>query len=101
MTYLIRVGSTRPCRGKPLTFVRAFYDISRVSFYNLVTDFYEYGWGQSFHFAPRRKNETFRESIRRAEYVLASRIEVGCCVQALMYVPPPRRYERLVVVSRS
>eukprot|EP00904_Undaria_pinnatifida_P010566 jgi/Undpi1/663/HiC_scaffold_10.g04127.m1 len=46
------------------------------SFYNLVTDFYEYGWGQSFHFAPRQKNETFRESIRRAEYVLASRIEV-------------------------
>lgn len=50
---------------------------ARVSFYNLVTDFYEYGWGQSFHFAPRRNNETFRESIRRAEYVLASRIEVG------------------------
>lgn len=46
------------------------------SFYNLVTDFYEWGWGQSFHFAPRRKDETFRESIRRAEYVLASRIEV-------------------------
>ncbi|CAM9949277.1 unnamed protein product [Ascophyllum nodosum] len=46
------------------------------SFYNLVTDFYEYGWGQSFHFAPRQKRETFRESIRRAEYTLASRIEV-------------------------
>lgn len=46
------------------------------SFYNLVTDFYEWGWGQSFHFAPRRKGETFRESIRRAEYLLASRIEV-------------------------
>lgn len=52
----------------------------RSSFYNLVTDFYEYGWGQSFHFAPRRKNETFRESILRAEYVLASRIEVGSVV---------------------
>ena len=22
-------------------------------FYNLVTDFYEWGWGQSFHFGPR------------------------------------------------
>lgn len=33
------------------------------SFYNLVTDFYEYGWGQSFHFAPRKKCETFEESI--------------------------------------
>ncbi|CAM9133719.1 unnamed protein product [Discosporangium mesarthrocarpum] len=46
------------------------------SFYNLVTDFYEYGWGQSFHFAPRRKGETFLESIKRAEYTLASRIEI-------------------------
>ena len=24
-------------------------------YYDLVTDFYEYGWGQSFHFAPRHK----------------------------------------------
>lgn len=56
-------------------------------FYNLVTDFYEWGWGQSFHFAPRFKNETFIESIKRAEYFLASRLglqkkskvlDVGC-----------------------
>lgn len=43
-------------------------------FYNIVTDFYEYGWGQSFHFAPRWKNETFVESIKRAEYHIASRL---------------------------
>ena len=43
-------------------------------FYNLVTDFYEWGWGQSFHFAPRFYNETFVESIKRAEYHLASRL---------------------------
>lgn len=58
-------------------------------FYNLVTDFYEYGWGQSFHFAPRKKGETFNESILRAEYYLAARsgmtdkskvIDVGCGV---------------------
>jgi sterol 24-C-methyltransferase len=58
-------------------------------FYNIVTDFYEYGWGQSFHFAPRWKNETFLESIKRAEYYLASRLglkkgmtclDVGCGV---------------------
>lgn len=58
-------------------------------FYNLVTDFYEWGWGQSFHFAPRFLNETFVESIKRAEYHLASRLglnrsskvmDIGCGV---------------------
>jgi len=44
------------------------------SFYDLVTDFYEYGWGESFHFAPRLKVESFPESIRRHEYYLASRL---------------------------
>lgn len=58
-------------------------------FYNLVTDFYEWGWGQSFHFGPRFHNEGFMESIKRAEYYLCSRlgmkrgtraIDVGCGV---------------------
>jgi len=58
-------------------------------FYNLVTDFYEWGWGQSFHFGPRYINESFVESIKRAEYHLCSRlgmkpgiraIDVGCGV---------------------
>jgi len=58
-------------------------------FYNLVTDFYEWGWGQSFHFGPRFKDETFVESIKRAEYFLALRLgmkpgmkalDVGCGV---------------------
>eukprot|EP01006_Ploeotia_vitrea_P061105 TRINITY_DN77251_c0_g1_i1.p1 TRINITY_DN77251_c0_g1~~TRINITY_DN77251_c0_g1_i1.p1 ORF type:complete len:413 (-),score=6.30 TRINITY_DN77251_c0_g1_i1:18-1256(-) len=58
-------------------------------FYNLVTDFYEYGWGQSFHFGPRFRNEDFFQSIRRAEYYLAARmglteksrvLDVGCGV---------------------
>jgi sterol 24-C-methyltransferase len=56
-------------------------------YFDLVTDFYEYGWDQSFHFAPRLKNETFRESLRRHEYYLALRLnlqpgetvlDVGC-----------------------
>ena len=29
-------------------------------YYDLVTDFYEYGWGSSFHFAPRVPGESFR-----------------------------------------
>jgi len=46
------------------------------SFYDLVTDFYEWGWGQSFHFAPRLLDETFEQSILRAEYYLALRANI-------------------------
>lgn len=58
-------------------------------YYDLVTDFYEFGWGQSFHFATRRRGESFDESIRRHEHYLASRLglrtgqrvlDVGCGV---------------------
>jgi len=45
-------------------------------YYNLVTDFYEYGWGQSFHFAARFKGETMNESIVRHEYYLASKLQL-------------------------
>jgi sterol 24-C-methyltransferase len=59
------------------------------TYYDLVTDFYEYGWGQSFHFAPRARSETFRESLLRHEQWLALRLglspdkhvlDVGCGV---------------------
>lgn len=43
-------------------------------YYDLATDFYEYGWGDSFHFAHRYKTESQRESILRHEYYLASQI---------------------------
>jgi sterol 24-C-methyltransferase len=46
------------------------------TFYDLVTDFYESGWGQSFHFAPRGVNESFRESIRRHEHFIAASINL-------------------------
>ena len=32
-------------------------------FYDLITDFYEYGWGQSFHFAPGKEGASFEESL--------------------------------------
>lgn len=59
------------------------------SFYDLVTNFYEYGWGQSFHFAPRHRFESFEASIARHEMYLAHRLhlekgqtvlDVGCGV---------------------
>lgn len=52
-------------------------------FYNLVTDFYEWGWGQSFHFGPRWKGETFMESIKRTEYHLCSRLHMTPRTKAL------------------
>ena len=58
-------------------------------YYDLVTDFYEYGWGQSFHFAPRKRRESFADSLIRHELFLAKSIglrpgmrvlDVGCGV---------------------
>ncbi len=36
-------------------------------YYSLATDFYEFGWGRSFHFAARRKRESHTDSLRRHE----------------------------------
>ncbi|XP_039137302.1 cycloartenol-C-24-methyltransferase 1-like [Dioscorea cayenensis subsp. rotundata] len=56
-------------------------------FNDLATSFYEYGWGESFHFANRWKGESFRESIKRHEHYLALQLglkkgmkvlDVGC-----------------------
>jgi len=56
-------------------------------YYDLATSFYEYGWGESFHFAQRWKGESLRESIKRHEHFLALQLgiqpgqkvlDVGC-----------------------
>ncbi len=58
-------------------------------YYDLVTDFYEFGWGPSFHFAPRRRGESFEASLLRHQRFLADRLalkpgmrvlDVGCGV---------------------
>jgi sterol 24-C-methyltransferase len=63
-------------------------ELSR-DYYDLATDFYEYGWGQSFHFAPRQAGETVKESLIRYEHNLALKLkldaeqrvlDVGCGV---------------------
>nr|GMD46429.1 Cycloartenol-C-24-methyltransferase 1 [Ipomoea batatas] len=56
-------------------------------YYDLATSFYEYGWGESFHFAPRWRGEALRESIKRHEHFIALQLglrpgqkvlDVGC-----------------------
>ncbi|KAL9644356.1 hypothetical protein ABK040_005814 [Willaertia magna] len=43
---------------------------------DMVTDFYLYGWGRSFHFAPRHAKESFKESICRYEHRLACDLDL-------------------------
>ena len=46
-------------------------------FYDVVTKFYEYGWGQSFHFAPRRSGEGLHAAQRRQEAGVAEVLNLG------------------------
>ena len=73
--------------GGSLAARRAHYARMVNNYYHLVTDFYEFGWGQSFHFAPRHCGESLIASIARHEFFLASRLglrpgmrvlDVGC-----------------------
>ncbi len=46
------------------------------SYYDLATNFYEYGWGRSFHFAPRAPQESFRASITRHQHFIAHMLDL-------------------------
>lgn len=46
-------------------------------YYDLVTDLFEYGWGKSFHFAPRAEGESFAASLARHEHYIAHRLRLG------------------------
>src|SRR4051794_36862980 len=56
-------GTLEARKSKYTTMVNQYYD--------LVTDFYEFGWGKSFHFAPRYQGESFQASLARHEHYLA------------------------------
>ena len=53
------------------------------TYYELVTDFYEYGWGRSFHFAPRAPGESFAASLARYEHRIAHTLGLGPGTQAI------------------
>jgi sterol 24-C-methyltransferase len=51
-------------------------DIVR-SFYTLVTDFYEYGYGPCFHFAPVPDGKSFSECLAEYEHEIARTLNAG------------------------
>lgn len=53
------------------------------SYYDLATTFYEWGWGSCFHFADRRRGESFAQSLARHEYYLASRLALSAGAKVL------------------
>ena len=76
-------------RGGGVAARKAQYARMINDYYDVVTDFYEHGWGQSFHFATRARGESFEASLARAEHYLALRLglqrgmkvlDVGCGV---------------------
>ena len=52
---------------------RTFNDL----YYDVATDFYEYGWGKSFHFAPRASGESLEASLKRHEHFLALKLALS------------------------
>lgn len=72
-------------------------------YYDLATSFYEFSWGESFHFAPRWKGESLRESIIRLQHFIALQLglkigmkvlDVGCGIGG-----PMREISRFSLVS--
>ncbi|KAF3643425.1 24-methylenesterol C-methyltransferase 2 [Capsicum annuum] len=52
--------------------VPAFVD----TFYNLVTDIYEWGWGQSFHFSPSISGKSHRDATRMHEEMVVDLLDL-------------------------
>ncbi len=50
------------------------YALMVKAFYDLITDFYEFGWGRSFHFTPTKDGASFEESITGHQYFLGAAI---------------------------
>jgi len=53
------------------------------SFYNLATEFYEYGWGDSFHFGFRRSSEPHSKAIYNSQNFVAMKLNVKDMDQVL------------------
>jgi len=74
-------GSAEARKSDYTTLVNQYYDLS--------TDFYEWGWGTSFHFAQKHPRESLQASLMRHEHYLGMKLglkpgmkvlDVGCGV---------------------
>lgn len=54
-----------------------------IRYYNIATDFYEYAWGESFHFCRFAYGEVFARAISRHEHYLASMIGIRAGMRVL------------------
>ncbi|MAQ14715.1 MAG: hypothetical protein CMN30_07950 [Sandaracinus sp.] len=52
-------------------------------YYDLVTDFYEMAWGDSFHFSPRFKHEKFYAALKRHERFLGRKLRLAPQMKAV------------------
>ena len=68
---------------------RVEYALMVQAFYDLITDFYEYGWGRSFHFAPGKDGVSFEDCLTGHQHFLGEAIglkpgmkvlDIGCGV---------------------
>lgn len=53
------------------------------NYYQLVTDFYEYGWGESFHFAPLRRGQSMAAAIREWQHDLVRTLDLRAGMKVL------------------
>jgi len=60
------------------------------AYYDLATDFYEYGWGDAFHFAVLKPEESREHSFAKHEYFLAMKLGLkagdNCLVCKTLYI---------------
>ena len=75
----IREYEDRYGQAKRSEFGSSEHDFQKFAeiYYDLVTDFYEFGWGKSFHFAPRVAGESLEASLARHEHYLAHKLGLG------------------------
>lgn len=96
MTKLKEVYEKKKCE-EVTTYVSAGEKIKDTSitkkYYDLVTDFFEFGWGKSFHFAPQLPGEDREEAMLKHELKIAKALDlkpgmkvldVGCGVAGPM-----------------